>query len=121
MARKMSVLFMFFLVISLSCQRYNLSEKRQWISTWSTSQQLVEQRNLPPEPGLSDNTIRQVVCISLGGEKFRVSFSNQFSTNPVEIRSAHMAVSLGADTIDLATDRILTFSGMESIMLQAGG
>ena len=32
-----------------------------WVGTWSTAPQLVEPNNNPPEPGLTNNTLRQVV------------------------------------------------------------
>ena len=37
-----------------------------WVGTWSTAPQLVEVRNNPPDPGLTNNTLRQVVRVSLG-------------------------------------------------------
>ncbi len=62
-----------------------LAEK--WVGTWSTAPQLVEPRNMPPAPGLSNNTLRQIVCISIGGESLRMRFSNEFSKSPVTMRN----------------------------------
>ena len=37
------------------------STSHKWVGTWSTAPQLVEKANNPPSPGLSNNTIRQIV------------------------------------------------------------
>jgi lysophospholipase L1-like esterase len=92
-----------------------------WVATWSTSVQLTEPRNLPPEPGLEGNTLRQVVHVSLGGDRLRVHFSNAFGTSPVTLTAAHLAASLGDGAIDPATDRALAFDGRPSVTIPASG
>ena len=92
-----------------------------WVGTWSTAPQLVEPRNLPPDPGLSGSTLRQVVRVSLGGDSLRVRFSNEFSTSPVTLRAAQVAVSTGGSTIDSTTRVSLTFGGEPSLTMSAGG
>lgn len=52
------------------------SFKDRWLTTWATAPQLVEPKNLPPEPGLSGNTLRQIVRVSVGG-KTAVTFFQQ--------------------------------------------
>ncbi len=91
-----------------------------WIGTWASGQQLTESRNLPPAPGLSNNTLRQVIRVTLGGSQLRVQFSNAYGSGPVTINAAHIAVSTGASAIDPATDRALTFKGASSITIPAG-
>jgi hypothetical protein len=91
-----------------------------WVGTWGTAPQLTEPANLPPEPGLAGNTLRQVVRVSLGGDRLRVHFSNAFGTSPVTLRAAHLAVSLGAGAIDPATDRALSFGGRPEVTIPAG-
>ena len=90
-----------------------------WISTWVSSQQLTERRNNPPVP-LTNNTLRQVIHVTLGGNKLRVQFSNAYGISPVTINAAHIAVSKGASAIDPATDKALTFEGEPSITIPAG-
>jgi lysophospholipase L1-like esterase len=92
-----------------------------WVGTWATSPQLTEPANLPPAPGLTGNTLRQVVHVSLGGNRVRVHFSNEFGSSPVELRAAHIAVSLGAGAIEPATDTPLRFDGQSSVTIPVGG
>jgi len=93
----------------------------RWVGTWSTSQQRTEERNLPPAPGLGGNTLRQVVQVSIGGDRLRVRFSNRFGTSAVTIAAAHLAGSAGGSTIAAGTDRALTFGGREGATIPAGG
>jgi lysophospholipase L1-like esterase len=93
----------------------------EWVGTWSTSQQLTEPRNLPPAPGLSGNTLRQVVHVSVGGERLRVRFSNAFGTSPVTLTAARLAVSVGDGAIDPATERVITFAGGPEVTIPTGG
>lgn len=96
--------------------------KGQWVATWATSQQLTEKHNLPPEPGFTEATVRQKLRVSIGGEKFRVRFSNEFGNGPVTFESAHVALADGfADAkIQAGTSRALTFLGKSSVTLQPG-
>jgi lysophospholipase L1-like esterase len=91
-----------------------------WVGTWGTSPQLTEPRNLPPPPGLTSNTLRQIVQVSIGGEKLRVRFSNAFGTNAVTMSSVHLALSAGGSTIKTNSDQALTFQGKRSVMIPAG-
>ncbi|MGC4232845.1 MAG: hypothetical protein QM594_07680, partial [Niabella sp.] len=65
---KASVVFV--LAILLSCnssKNTNSAKPGKWVGTWATAPQLVEPGNMPPQPGLANNTIRQVVRVSIGG------------------------------------------------------
>jgi hypothetical protein len=44
----------------------------QWVDAWASGPQLVETANLPPAPGLSGNTLRQLVHVSVGGTWLRM-------------------------------------------------
>ena len=92
----------------------------KWVGTWSTAPQLVETGNNPPSPGLSNNTLRQIVHVSIGGDSLRVRFSNEFSKSPVTLNSVHIAVSHGNGTIDTTTDKTLYFNGKPDITMAPG-
>ena len=96
------------------------SPAEEWVGTWSTAPQLVEPRNMPPEPGLSHNTLRQVVRVSLGGDSLRMRFSNEFSTSPVTLAAVHIAVSAGGSAIDPNTDQTLRFGGEPQATMKPG-
>ena len=92
----------------------------KWVGTWSTAPQLVEPGNMPPSPGLTNNSLRQVVRASIGGDTLRVKFSNEFSTSTVTMKSVQIAASAGAGTIDVSTNKELTFGGNAEVTMNAG-
>ncbi|WP_329687249.1 SGNH/GDSL hydrolase family protein [Longimicrobium sp.] len=92
-----------------------------WVGTWATSPQLTEPNNLPPAPGLAGNTLRQVVRVSIGGERLRVRFTNAFGNGPLTIAAAHIAPgTAGTSAIDAAGGRALTFGGAPSTTIARG-
>ena len=92
---------------------------RHWVGTWGASPQLTEPRNLPPPPGLSSNTLRQVVHVSLGGKKLRVRFSNAFGDGPLTMAAAGVAVSAGGGAIKTKTEKTLMFAGRPDVTIPA--
>lgn len=96
-------------------------ESIKWVGTWGTAVQLVEPHNNPPEPGLSNRTIRQIVRVSIGGDRLQMKFSNEYSSKPVTLKAVHVAVSTGGGTIDPSTDIALTFDGKQEVTMEPGG
>ena len=77
---------------------------------------------LAPQAAQSFNnqTVRQVVRLSLGGTAVRVKISNLFGTAPLTFSGVRIANATGGGGIDAATDRAVTFSGQSSVTLAAG-
>ena len=92
----------------------------RWLATWQASPQLVEPRNMPPAPGLTGNTLRQMIRVSRGGTRWRFRLSNEFGDGPLVISSVHVARSRGRDTIDAATDVAMSFGGSRAITIPVG-
>jgi lysophospholipase L1-like esterase len=97
-----------------------LDTAKIWVGTWSTAPQLVEPHNMPPSPGLTNNVLRQIVRVSIGGDSLRVRFSNAFSTAPVTMNSVQIAVSKGASSIEKGTIKQLTFNGKLNVTMEPG-
>jgi lysophospholipase L1-like esterase len=97
------------------------------VATWGTAPQDYNEvfpgGVFPPPPPLSfrDQSIRQVVHISTGGDQPRVRLSNLFSAAPLSIAGAHVARSLGGAVIDTSTDTALRFDGQTSVSIPPGG
>jgi lysophospholipase L1-like esterase len=80
----------------------------------------VETRNLPPPPGMTSNTLRQVVQVSIGGKRLRVRFSNAFGATPATLSAAQIALSAGGSSIQTNNDKALTFQDRSSVTIPAG-
>jgi lysophospholipase L1-like esterase len=103
------------------CSAYaQLRTSKQWVGTWGTARQLVEPNNRPPSPGLSNNTLRQIVCVSTGGKLLRVKLSNEFSKGPVNIKMVQIALSKGGCAVDGSSTQVLKFNGLSDITIPAG-
>jgi lysophospholipase L1-like esterase len=93
-----------------------------WTGAWASSQQVPEVQNALPPDALNDATLRQIVRLSVGGERLRVRISNVFGTAPLHLTGVHVARSRSAAraAIDASTDRALTFGGREDVTVPAG-
>jgi len=57
-----SLFVVFIFLLTPNWESNNLyAQTDMWVEIWTTSSQLVEPYNNPPEPGLTNNTIRQVL------------------------------------------------------------
>jgi len=95
--------------------------RESWVATWATAAQLTEPRNMPPEPGLSNNTLRQALRVSIPGSRLRVHFSNEYGRTPMVIRAVHLARYSGSGAIDSDSDRALSFDGQPGVTIPPGG
>lgn len=77
--------------------------------------QLTEPENLPPTPGLTDNTLRQVVYGSIGGTRVRVHFSNAYGERPLTLHGVQIALSTTSHAIEAKSARALTFNGKTGV------
>lgn len=96
------------------------SYKEPWVETWGTALHAPD-FGVPglANTGFSNQTLRQIVHASVGGNKVRVRFS-AFGANAVLIGSAHIALHADGAMIVPASDRALTFGGKPSITIPAG-
>jgi lysophospholipase L1-like esterase len=103
-------------------QAQSTSKPYRWVGTWATSQQLAEPQNSLAPEDLRDLTLRQVVHVSIGGSVLRVHLSNAFGTAPLHLTTVHIAKALGSvgGKIDVATDKALSFGGVQDVTIPAG-
>jgi lysophospholipase L1-like esterase len=92
-------------------------QTNSWISSWTASP--MAPRGVMPA-SLSSRTIRQVVHLSIGGDKVRVRLSNEFGAKPVLIGAASVATAGGTSEVVAASLRPLTFGGAKSVIIQPG-
>ena len=75
----------------------------------------------PPAPlNFSNQTLRQIVHVSIGGERVRAVLSNAFGSAPLAVGAAHVALRARDAAIDPKSDRVLTFGGSPSVTIAAG-
>ncbi len=95
--------------------------QRQWVATWTASQQPPEPPFIGPSPAqFANQTVRQILPVSLGGTTVRVRLSNEFGRTPLRVGEVRLAQQLaGASTVP-GSDRPVTFGGRTSVTIPAG-
>lgn len=111
-------------IVALLCTTNAVWAQIHWVGTWGTAPQLVESNNNPPSPGLANNSLRQIVQVSIGGENVRLKLTNEFSSASTEIKSVELAYAKTAGSssdIEETSTVSLTFSGKKAVTIPAGG
>ncbi|MGW1224271.1 SGNH/GDSL hydrolase family protein [Streptomyces sp. NPDC002530] len=91
-----------------------------WTGTWATTP---TGRPASDTTVFEDQTIRQVVHLSLGGGRVRLRLSNEFGDRPLvigQVRVARPAPGGPDSRTDPRTDRPVTFGGRTSVTVPAG-
>lgn len=109
-----------FCILLNTCNLHAQSTSKRWVGTWSCAPYAAG-TNTPPSPYLANNTFRQIVRVSIGGDTLRVKFSNKTCSTPVTLKSVNIAVSAGSSTIDATTMKQLKFGGNASVTMDAYG
>jgi lysophospholipase L1-like esterase len=92
-----------------------------WIATWGASPFGFQAFGPAPAPTpFVNQTLRQKLRISVGGDQVRVRFSNELGTTPLVIGGATLAIAGAESAIDPATLRTLTFGGETALTIPAG-
>ena len=93
------------------------------VTTWATALQVVEPHNIPPEPGLAGNSLRQIVQISIGGKDLQLRLSNYYTDTETEILGVEIAraKTMGSSPeIDERSSVELTFDGQRAFSMMPG-
>jgi lysophospholipase L1-like esterase len=122
-AAAVAVLFTALFTVQIGAEASRTDEdnaNQHWVGTWSNA---LHQPDLGvpglANPGFNDQTLRQIVHVSIGGPWVRVRLST-FGASSVAIGAAHIALhAMGPSTVP-GSDRTLTFGGTPSITIPAG-
>lgn len=97
-----------------------LQAQTKWTATWATAIEAPLAESDMPKTSMTGTTLRQVIHVSIGGEKLRLQLSNEKSVEPVEIKSVYIADTDGGKAIDAKTAKYLTFNGKRSVTIEPG-
>lgn len=96
------------------------AQQTHWIGTWgaSPSPQLAAPAQMLADHLLFENqTLREIVHTSVGGNSVRVRLSNAYGRESVTIQSAHIALRDHDSSITAASDHALTFGGRSFVTI----
>jgi lysophospholipase L1-like esterase len=97
------------------------AQAAQWVQTWGAAPlpPTAALGPFPATPSFNNQTIRQTVRISVGGQRIRIRFTNEYGTKPLTIAAAVVASADEKGNIQPGTQRRLLFSGQPGIAIPA--
>jgi lysophospholipase L1-like esterase len=116
--------------LMFSSQYSAQAQTERWRATWAASPSAWLPTNpaLPPvPPSLKmlattevEQTVRNAVHVSSGGDRCRLRISNAFGKDPLSITTVHVALQATKSSIVVSTDRVATFDGETTINIPPG-
>ncbi|MBT9332433.1 SGNH/GDSL hydrolase family protein [Paracidobacterium acidisoli] len=86
-----------------------------WVGTWATAPVRDDAAS-----SFTRQTLRQVICTSVGGSSARIHISNLFGTRPLRVEDVHIARLGDGSSILPDTDRAVLFRGSRFIVIAPG-
>ena len=96
----------------------------QWVAAWQGSPTVggtFDTATCPSDVGVNNQTIRNIIFASTGGDQVRVRLSNVGGSAPLRVGAASVALSAGNAATVAGTSRVLRFSGSTSTVIAAEG
>jgi lysophospholipase L1-like esterase len=111
-----TALLLFFLLIP----HFAMSQQPAWIATWTASPEAAD-----PDPNeallnLNDQTVRERVRVTTGGEQIRIRLSNECSSVPILVGKVSVGVAENPARVAPHSLRRVTFGGQDSILIPQG-
>lgn len=91
-----------------------------WIATWATSPQSGTPNPRERLLNVDNQTVRERVRLSIGGNQMRLRFSNECGSSPLLIGSATVAIPTDASHVKGESIQSVTFEGHNSITIPSG-
>lgn len=120
--RGLRLLFSLLLTASLALAAPSAEASGRWVASWAASPvvgSVIPWSDCPAGTGLTDQTVRNVVFVSVGGSQVRVRLTNAFGTTPLRVGHATVAVQ-AADADAAGPVRELRFHGRRGVTVPPG-
>jgi lysophospholipase L1-like esterase len=91
----------------------------RWVASWSAPP-MGQGSTFGDSRSFDNQTVRQIVHISAGGTRMRVTLSNEYGEGTLIVGSANVALQASASAIVPSTNRALTFRGSPSVVIPVG-
>ncbi|WP_447007675.1 GDSL-type esterase/lipase family protein [Saccharothrix isguenensis] len=111
------------LVATVVAQPAATAHGKPWVAGWAASPvvgSVIPWSDCPAGQGLENQTVRNVVFLSAGGNSVRVRLTNAFGATPLEVGRTSVAVQASGDAAVPGTLRTVTFQGRRSVTVPAG-
>ena len=96
------------------------AQQKTWIATWAASPQPTAPNPKQPLLNIEDQTVRERVRISLGGDQIRLRLSNEYGSAPLVVGAATVAAPIDPASVKPGSIHKVTFGGSDSVTIPAG-
>lgn len=107
------------LVIRPAAQASDPTTTAHWVGTWTTSP-VAQATTGTFSTGFSNQTLRQISRVSLGGSELRLRLSNTFGAQAVVVGSVQVGLRDKGAAIKAGSNRAVTFGASTSVTLWPG-
>lgn len=104
------------MALSLALASSPVMAQNHWVASWGAGQAQIAGETIPAD-GV---TYRNVVRMSLGGERARVVLSNRFSTQPLKVGAVTIGPAGADGTMNAKSLKKVTFGGKAAIVIAPG-
>jgi lysophospholipase L1-like esterase len=94
--------------------------REHWVVTWAASPQPNDRDAKDPALAIANQTLRQIVRVSLGGRRVRLRLSNAYGTTPLLVGAVHLGRHGGGAGIVAGSDHVVTFGQVASVTIPPG-
>jgi len=96
------------------------SDEDGWVTSWSASPQVATPDSLAAA-GFDDQTVRDIIFSSVGGDPIRLELTNVFGVSPLRVGHVTVAVAGPGAAVEPGTIHPVTYRGSASFQIPAGG
>ena len=91
-----------------------------WVATWAASPQSADPAINRPLLRIEDQTVRERVRVSAGGDRICIRLSNEYGSTPLLVGSATVAEPTDPSSVKPGSMQTVTFGGRTSVTIPAG-
>jgi lysophospholipase L1-like esterase len=95
-----------------------IAQQNTWVPSWATSPQATDADD--PLAKIANQTIRERVRLSVGGERICIRLSNEYGTTPLLIGAVTVGEPTAAESVKPGSIRNVTFGGQKSVTIPGG-
>ncbi len=110
------------LVLFTASTLLSAPKQSHWVTTWEAAaspQMATQAERSAAHLELENQTVREIVHTSIGGNAIRLRLSNQYGQESVEIGAVHVATCWQGAQIVTGSDHTVTFAGKPSFSIPA--
>jgi len=96
------------------------AQRDAWLATWTASPAAADPDPNEPLLNVENQTVRERVRVSIGGDRFRIRLSNEFGASPLLVGAVTVAVPNDPASVRPGSLQPVTFDGQSSVTIPQG-